>query len=217
MDAIKVWIEEHVVLFFAVTLAISAILLVLGTLGAWRTGRRLKRRPRPVAGFVVALICLASGLGGVVLFSNGLRAALPVARAQSAMLGQPAPALEFAYLEDERPGGLEDFRGQVVLVNIWATWCPPCRHEMPDLDRLQRTYAERGLVVLNLSDERPAAVAKYLDEEPMSTVHGIVRPIPWPEFGRPTSYIVDREGVVRRAITGSRDYAGFEREILAHL
>jgi peroxiredoxin len=57
---------------------------------------------------------------------------------------------------------LSELRGKVVLVNFWATWCPPCRKEMPDLDALSQRFASQGLVVLSISDENPATVTKYL-------------------------------------------------------
>jgi peroxiredoxin len=57
---------------------------------------------------------------------------------------------------------LSQLRGKVVLVNFWATWCPPCRKEMPDLDALSKRFASQGLVVLSISDENPATVTKYL-------------------------------------------------------
>jgi peroxiredoxin len=59
---------------------------------------------------------------------------------------------------------LRDLKGKVVLVNFWATWCPPCRKEMPDLDSLYKEFRDKGLVVLAISDEESATVASYLNE-----------------------------------------------------
>jgi peroxiredoxin len=58
--------------------------------------------------------------------------------------------------------------GQVVLVNFWATWCPPCRKEMPDLDALYREFKDRGLVVLALSNEPEATVRAYIAAHPVT-------------------------------------------------
>jgi peroxiredoxin len=61
---------------------------------------------------------------------------------------------------------LQDLRGSVVLVSFWATWCPPCRKEMPDMDALYKRFQSRGLVVLAISNEEEALVRKFLGEHP---------------------------------------------------
>jgi peroxiredoxin len=63
---------------------------------------------------------------------------------------------------------LRDLRGKVVLVNFWATWCPPCRKEMPDLQALYDKYKDNGLVVLSISDEETAKVAPFIAEKKIS-------------------------------------------------
>ena len=139
------------------------------------------------------------------------------------MIDQPAPELSWqpivlASVEgaetkmpalSSAPPELSDLKGKVVMVNLWATWCPPCRHEMPDLDRLQQDYGDRGFQVVHLSDEDEHTLLKYLEANPMSTRHGRVDRFNWPDGGRPTTYLIDREGVVRDAILGARTYDHF--------
>jgi len=93
---------------------------------------------------------------------------------------------------------LKDLHGKVVLVNFWATWCPPCRKEMPDLQALYDKYKDQGFVVLSISDEEQAKVAPFIAD----------RKITYPvlldpgrkvneEFiveGIPKSFVYDREG-----------------------
>jgi peroxiredoxin len=63
---------------------------------------------------------------------------------------------------------LSGLRGKVVLVNFWATWCPPCRKEIPDLNRLYRRFKDKGLVILGISDEESAKVLPFAKEQKMA-------------------------------------------------
>lgn len=60
---------------------------------------------------------------------------------------------------------LKSLKGNVVLVNFWATWCPPCRKEMPDLDAIYRHFRDKGLIILAISDEEQAKVRSFIDEQ----------------------------------------------------
>ncbi len=93
---------------------------------------------------------------------------------------------------------LKDLRGKVVLVNFWATWCPPCRKEMPDLQALYEKFKDQGLVVLAISDEESAKVSPFLAErtitypvllDPGRKVNEVFE-----VEGIPQSFVFDRAG-----------------------
>jgi peroxiredoxin len=112
---------------------------------------------------------------------------------------------------------LQELRGKVVLLNFWATWCPPCRREMPALDELYRQSKDRGLVVLAVTDDDVAAVREYaqvnsysfpivLDPERRSFEKYRVA-------GYPSSIVIDREGGIAAVFMGARSRAGFGRAL----
>jgi peroxiredoxin len=126
------------------------------------------------------------------------------------MAGQTAPV--FALQDDRgRPVSLADYRGQVVLMNLWASWCPPCRAEMPDLQRLSQAYRGRGLAVVGVNEgesaERARAFADalhirfpiWVDEQQR---YGRV----YAALGMPTTVIVGRDGKVVRGFDGALAY-----------
>jgi len=93
---------------------------------------------------------------------------------------------------------LQALHGKVVLVNFWATWCPPCRKEMPDLDKLYQEFKEQGLLILAISDEDISKVQPFIAEhhytypillDPGSKVHNL-----FVVEGIPKSYLYDRDG-----------------------
>jgi peroxiredoxin len=69
---------------------------------------------------------------------------------------------------DGKSWSLRQLTGKVVVVNFWATWCPPCRKEMPDLDAIHRQFSDKGLVILAISDEESEKVKPFLAEHPVS-------------------------------------------------
>lgn len=217
MNPLMTWIADNLIAVLLVGLVIAAAMLLSGALTAWKTAKRLRRPPRPVVRFLLALTLFLTGAGATLFCGSGLFAVGPGMWAQRGMLGKPAPEIEFALVEDDSPASLADYRGQVVLVNVWATWCPPCLKEMADLDRLQLTWGEEGLLVLHVSDEDRETLLGWLEQQPASTVHAYVQPIPLPESGRPTTYIVDRQGLLQRVLIGQRSYEQFETEIRRHL
>jgi len=94
---------------------------------------------------------------------------------------------------------LKDLRGKVVIVNFWATWCPPCRKEMPDLDVLYKRFRDKGLVILALSDETAEVVKPFLATEQRVSYPVLLDPERkvtelFRVQGIPKTFIYDREG-----------------------
>ncbi len=123
---------------------------------------------------------------------------------------KPAPALDLPLLGGHRIT-LASLKGRVVLVNFWATWCPPCRKEMPSMERLQRDMANRPFTILAVNaGETPAAVQEFLQQVPVTFPIALdqdgrqIRA--WRAFVFPTSYLVDKAGHIRYGLYGSIEW-----------
>lgn len=136
------------------------------------------------------------------------RSAAPAAapEAPAPEVGRPAPDFALKDLEG-RTVRLSALRGRPVLINFWATWCPPCREEMPHIEEFVRRY--RGQIeVLGVDvGEPPELVKAFLEKNPYSwrfllDSDGRVMER-YMAFAIPTSYFIDGEGVIRAAYTGS--------------
>ena len=106
---------------------------------------------------------------------------------------------------------LDAYKGKVVLVNFWATWCPPCREEMPSMQRLKEKMAGRPFVMLGVnSGEQPADLDAFLkrikvdftlllDPDSAATKR-------WKVYGLPASFLIDKQGRVRDALAGPTEW-----------
>lgn len=114
----------------------------------------------------------------------------------------PAPAFDTMDILGKRQR-LADYQGEVVLVNVWATWCGPCRAEMPALDQLYRERKDRGFVVLGMSDESIAAQKRFLEKVKVSYPLVILTggaPHFYRDIARyPALFLIDRRGRLRPA------------------
>jgi thiol-disulfide isomerase/thioredoxin len=107
---------------------------------------------------------------------------------------------------------LARYRGKVVLVNFWATWCEPCRHEMPSMQRLRDKLAGKPFVVLAVNvDEPDARVRRFVEETRFNlpVVLDMNKTVTraWKVRVMPTSYIVDTEGKLRYRVVGDIDWS----------
>jgi len=127
---------------------------------------------------------------------------------------KPLPALTFQTMGGEETT-LDAFKGKVVVLNLWATWCAPCREEMPSLDRLQARFADQPVVVLALSVDRagPERVQAFLDEVGVERLHvyrdpkaTATRALKLP--GLPATILVDRKGQETGRVLGIAAWDG---------
>jgi len=106
---------------------------------------------------------------------------------------------------------LADHEGEVVLVNIWATWCPPCRKEMPDLEQLYESRKDRGFVVFGISDEDAEIQRNFAEKDvsvsyPLLTVEGDLPQIYRTTARYPANYLIDRKGRLQPAPSTERPF-----------
>ncbi|MDF1500157.1 MAG: TlpA disulfide reductase family protein [Anaerolineales bacterium] len=171
--------------------------------------------------FGVGLMLLGAGLGIHLLKSDPPpvddRSAAPRNCVEPAHVSFDAPELSLHGLDDQ-PVSLEKYRGQVVLLNAWATWCPPCLAELPDLEAFFKEYRDEGFVLVGVNIGEPrGTVLEFLEQNPLSF------PI-WMDPGEqtlralntialPYSIVVDRTGEVRLAWSGATCYENLETAI----
>ncbi len=139
------------------------------------------------------------------------------------------PLVEAPPLKLERIDGriidLQSLRGKVVLLSFWATWCPPCRRELPRLERLLQILGSRDVEVVAVSVDREgkSAVSAFLERAGVKRLHPFLDPSgsvgvrdaedgasPFVLYGMPISYVIDREGRPAGYITGEVDWTSSE-------
>jgi peroxiredoxin len=148
-----------------------------------------------------------------------LFAVLTMGRAAAIDEGQLAPEFKLNELSG-KPVALSGLRGKVVLVDFFASWCAPCREELPILDEISKSHRDAGLVVLGVNIDNDAATAgKFLKEVPVSfpVVHDAAKKVAklYAPPTMPSSYVIDREGRIRHVHKGFRasDAAKIEAEL----
>ncbi len=159
---------------------------------------------------LAAVVLILGGIGTLVWLSWKTAAPQPATNSY----GAPALAQQGGTVTDFSIGSLaggnlalSDFAGEVVIMNFWATWCPPCRAEMPGLNRFYETHRGKGLVLLAINVEEGVELVR-----PFIQNNNFTFPVLLDEQGRvaqqystrsyPTTFIIDREGVIQHVQTG---------------
>ncbi len=168
-----------------------------------------------IAPLVIGMLLTAIPVHGEASTPAESGYALPAAQRGLVKAGDTAPNFQLRDMEG-RMVALSDLRGKVVLLNFWATWCGPCRVEMPAMEELYRTYPRKDFEILAVStDAQGAAVTRPFQQENHLTfpiLHDADFRVGLAYGARtlPMTFMVDRQGVVRQQIFGARDWAAPE-------
>jgi len=170
-------------------------------------------------GVILVFLMIAGGLVLFLLNRNGTY--YPQGKQVSIAVGIPAPDFTFPDINGKMVS-LSDFRGKVVLVNIWATWCPPCVEEMPSMKTLYQKLKEKDFEILAVSIDTLGleAVAPFMKKYNLAfpalidsagtigQTYGIT--------GVPESFVVDKNGILVKKIIGPLDWANPEVLLFFH-
>jgi len=151
-------------------------------------------------------------IGDIVTVMAAAMLSAPAAAERTPQVGQPAPDFELTMIDGSKVR-LADLKGQVVVLNFWATWCVPCRAELPTLDTFYRIRQPAGLRVFAVTTEDSVPTYQL---KPLFKKMAIpaVRRIKGPFAvmgGVPTNYVIDRAGVLRYAKAGAFDLDALNR------
>jgi peroxiredoxin len=157
----------------------------------------------------MGIIALTALLGGIWVNTSRV----PATDTSGGLIPSPrqgflAPEFDLVTMQGDS-AALTDYRGQVVVINLWATWCPPCRAEMPALQSAYETYRDQGLVLLavNTTDQDSrSAVESFIDQFGLTFPilldwEGIVSRL-YQLQALPSTFFVDREGVIQNVVIG---------------
>jgi cytochrome c-type biogenesis protein len=219
--------------FYSAGLAVPFLVTGLGInqfLGFYGKFRKHLHKVEVVSGIILILI-------GVLIMSNRLtmlassryagwipnfeswlklREDKPAPKTGTVVQAQPAPDVQFTKL-DGTALRLSDLRGRVVMLNFWATWCIPCRSEIPTLSAMQKDFEGRGLSIIGVSyDDTADLVQQFQKDLPQSyqvVLGGREVGSQLPASPLPTTYIIDRAGRIREKLIGERSRQAFESSI----
>jgi thiol-disulfide isomerase/thioredoxin len=169
----------------------------------------------------IGLVVLALVLSGVVgMYLSGYFNSTGGVAARVS-IGQPAPDFELSD-KSGKSYSLSSLRGKVVLVNFWATWCPPCRQEMPSMEELYKSFANEGqleLLAINVEEEGPAIIDEFSKEYPHSfpvifDLNAEVQNF-YGVFKFPETFVINKQGIIVERVIGAIDWT--DPEVITYL
>lgn len=179
--------------------------------------RRLNFRP------LVLIVLIVIGVGIIVLLQNK-DSSISLSGKPRVGKGMPAPAFTLPGL-DGKMIRLADYRGSVIFLNLWATWCPPCVEEMPSMEKLYHELKDENFEILAVSLDISGedAVIPFMKKNRLSfpvllDTKGVTKSL-YQTTGVPESFIIDKDGIIAEKIIGPRDWAspgavGFIRNLI---
>lgn len=193
------------------------VLLAVGAVGGtvWALRRRSWGRPTKVAATLAGVLLLAASAGALILRNGPLEPFIDGVYRFHALKGEIAPELELRLVAQDRAMALTDLRGQVVVLNLWASWCAPCVGELPDLAKLDQRYRDRGARVLAVSTQEREELLGFARERRLPELTGSAPEAEWIDTAAflPFTLMLDRDGRVRSYHFGSRTYEEFSEAV----
>ena len=179
-----------------------------------------EKRSRNTIRLIVFIIVAVT----IVLFLQKYVSFMNLSRRTLVVVGDPAPVFTFPGL-DGKMVSLTDYKGKVVFLNIWATWCPPCREEMPSMEKLYQQLKGEDFEILAVSIDATGAkaVGPFMKEDGLSfpallDTGGTIQDL-YGTTGIPESYVIGKEGFVEEIVIGPKDWStpevvGFFRNLI---
>jgi peroxiredoxin len=168
------------------------------------------------------IVCLLTAVpAGAILGGDTVAHMIPSAERGIVKVGEEAPNFQLRDLAGNLVS-LSQLRGKVVLLNFWATWCGPCRVEMPAMEQLYRTFPRKEFEILAVSTDPQGAVVTRPFQQEMGFTFPILHDSEYRvglTYGArtlPMTFMVDRQGVIRQKIFGARDWNSPEARELVY-
>ena len=179
-----------------------------------RQGRRIVRKRQRMGWILGALLVLSGGCGPEAFSSNA-----------AANEGKAAPDILLPLTKGAAPVALSSWKGKVVLLDFWASWCEPCRESIPEIERLYKKYHAKGLQVVGISEDAKTAGSKISAAvKALGMTYPIVLSADIPDLntkyqhdGIPQMYLIDKRGHISQAITGYDSGGNLDAKIEALL